>query len=78
MEYRKITIDEKSVLKVKTIDVEDFGWDMNGLTAQEYCHKKFRDAIIARVRGALSGGKGIVKHLKSFGRKCFEKISGNS
>ena len=64
--YRKITIDKNSVLKIKTIDVEDFGWDMNGLTAQEYFHKHFSDAIIARVRGALSGGKGIVKHLKSF------------
>lgn len=73
--YRKITIDENSVMKIKTIDVEDFGWDMNGLTAQEYCHKKFHDAIIARVRGALSGGKGVVKHLKSFGRKLFDKIT---
>lgn len=73
--YRKITIDENSVMKVRTIDVEDFGWDMNGLTAQEYCHKKFRDAIIARVRNALSGGEGIAKHLKSFGRKQFDKIT---
>jgi hypothetical protein len=73
--YRKITIDENSVLKIKTIDVEDFGWDMNGLTAQEYCHKKFNDAIIARVRRALSGGKGIVKPLKSFARKRFDKIT---
>ena len=73
--YRKITIDNNSVMKVRTIDVEDFGWDMNGLTAQEYCHKKFHDAIIARVRNALSGGKGMVKHLKSFGRKQFDKIT---
>lgn len=71
--YRKITVDESSVLKIETIDVEDFGWNMNGLTAQEYCHKKFNDAIIARVYGALSGGKGIVKHLKSAGRKFFDK-----
>ena len=73
--YRKITINESSVLKIETIDVEDFGWDMNGLTAQEYCHKKFHDAIIARVYGALSGGKGIVKHLKSFARKRFDKMT---
>lgn len=73
--YRKITINESSVLKIETIDVEDFGWDMNGLTAQEYCHKKFHDAIIARVYGALSGGKGIVKHLKSFARKRFDKLT---
>ena len=73
--YRKITINESSVLKIETIDVENFGWDMNGLTAQEYCHKKFHDAIIARVYGALSGGKGIVKHLKSFARKRFDKMT---
>ena len=73
--YRKISIDENSVLKIKTIDVEDFGWDMNGLTAQEYFHNHFARAIVNRVRGALSGGKGIVKHLKSFGRKRFEKIT---
>ncbi|MBQ4337794.1 MAG: metallophosphoesterase [Clostridia bacterium] len=73
--YRKITIDNNSVMKIQTIDVEDFGWDMNGLTAQEYCHKKFHDAIIARVDGALSGGKGIVKHLKSFARKRFYKTT---
>ena len=73
--YRKISIDENSVLKIKTIDVEDFGWDTNGLTAQEYCHNHFAEAIVNRVRGALSGGKGIVKYLKSFGRKRFEKIT---
>ena len=73
--YRKITVDENSVLKVKTIDVEDFGWDLNGMSAQEYCHSHFAEAIVNRVRGALSGGKGIVKHLKSFAGKRFEKIS---
>ncbi len=73
--YRKIAIDENSVLKVETIDVEDFGWDLKGLTAQEYFHKHFENAIIERVRGALSGGQGIVKHLKSFGRKRFDKIT---
>ena len=73
--YRKISIDENSVMKIKTIDVEDFGWDTNGLSAQEYCHKHFAEAIVNRVRGALSGGKGIVKHLKSFGRKRLEKIT---
>ena len=73
--YRKITIDENSVLKVKSIDVEEFGWDLNGLTAQEYFHNHFAEAIVNRVRGALSGGEGIVKHLKAFGRKRFEKIT---
>ncbi len=72
--YRKITVDENSVLKINSIDVGEFGWDLNGLTAQEYFHNQFKQAIVNRVRGALNGGKGIVKHLKSFGRKRFDKI----
>jgi 3',5'-cyclic AMP phosphodiesterase CpdA len=73
--YRKITIDENSVLKVKSLDVPDFGWDLNGLTPQEYFDNHFSTAIIARVRGALGGGKGIIKHLKAFARKKFDKIT---
>ena len=73
--YRKITIDENSVLKVKTIDVEDFGWDLKGLTAQEYFHGKFRSAIAERVRKALDGGDGIAGHLKAFGKKCLDKTT---
>ena len=73
--YRKITIDENSVLKVKSLDVPDFGWDLNGLTPQEYFDNHFSSAIVARVRGALSGGKGIVKHLKAFARKRFDKMT---
>ncbi len=73
--YRKITVDENSVLKIKTIDVEDFGWDLNGLTSQEYFHKHFAEAIAERIRRTLIGGKGIEKHLKSFSRKLFDKIT---
>lgn len=73
--YRKITINENSVLKVETLNVEDFGWDMNGVTVQEYFDKQFINAIVARVRKALDGGKGIVRHLKAFGRKRFDKIT---
>ena len=53
----------------------DFGWDLNGITLQEYFDNHFSTAIVARVRGALSGGKGIVKHLKSFARNRFDKIT---
>ena len=73
--YRKIMIDENSVLKVKSLDVPDFGWDLKGLTPQEYFDNHFSDAIIERVRGALNGGNGIVKHLKVFARKRFDKIT---
>lgn len=73
--YRKITIDENSILKVKSQNIPDFGWDLNGLTPQEYFDNHFSTAIVARVRGALNGGKGIVKHLKAFARKRFDKIT---
>ena len=63
-QYRKITIDSNSVLKVKSIDVEDFGWDMNGLDVREYFDKQFRAAILGKIFHALNGGKGFVKQLK--------------
>lgn len=73
--YRKITVDESSALKIKTFGVPDFGWDLNGLTPQEYFDNHFSTAIITRIQGALNGGDGIVKHLKAFGRKQFDKIT---
>ena len=72
--YRKITIDENSALKVRTLGVPDFG-DLKGLAPQEYFDNHFASAIVARVRGALGGGKGIVKHLKAFARKRLDKIT---
>lgn len=68
-QYRKITIDENSVMKVSSIEIGDFGWDLNGLTAKEYCDKQFNNAILERIFKALSGGKGIVKHLKKLGTR---------
>ena len=67
--YRKITVDENSVLKIESIDVKDFGWDMQGLDTREYFHSKFRNSIVTRICNALDGGKGIVKHLKKLGKK---------
>ena len=68
-QYRKITIDENSVMKVNSIEIGDFGWDLKGLTPKEYCYNQFYNAIIARVFNALRGGKGIVKHLKKLGTR---------
>ena len=73
--YRKITVDDNSTLKVETLSVPDFGWDLKGLTPQEYFDNHFSSAIVARVRGALNGGKGIVGHLKSLARKRLDKIT---
>ena len=73
--YRKITIDENSTLKVKSLDVPDFGWDLNGVSPQEYFDNHFATAVVTRIRQALSGGNGIVKHLKAFGRNKFNKMA---
>lgn len=68
-QYRKITIDENSVMNVTSIKVDDFGWDLKGLTVSEYCDNQFKSAILERIFSALRGGKGIVKLLKKFGTK---------
>lgn len=70
--FRKITVDEKSTLKVETLSVENFGVDTNGLSLQEYFDKQFAQAILNRVLGALEGGEGIVKHLKKLGLKFIQ------
>ncbi len=67
--YRKITVNENSRMKVESIDIEDFGMDMNGLTVQEYCYNQFKNSIVHRVYKALEGGSGIVKHIKKLGKK---------
>ncbi len=65
--YRKITVDENSVMKVESISIDGFD--------QEYFDKQFGQAIVNRVSSALNGGKGIVKHLKKFGKKVLEKAT---
>lgn len=67
--YRKITVNENSRMKVESIDIEDFGIDMNGLEVQEYCYNQFKNSIVHRVYKALEGGSGIVKHIKKLGKK---------
>lgn len=67
--YRKITVNGNSVLKVESIDIGDFGWDMQGLTVQEYCYNQFKNSITTRVLNALKGGKGAVKYIKKLGAK---------
>ncbi|MBQ3499214.1 MAG: metallophosphoesterase [Clostridia bacterium] len=65
--YRKITVDEKSVMKVESIGVDCFD--------QEYFDKQFGDAIVNRISNALSGGKGIVKLLKKLEKKIYKKAT---
>lgn len=72
--YRKISIDGNTV-NVETIDVPDFGADTNGLELQEFFDKQFECSIRHRIFGALSGGKGIEKVLKKFGKKLLSRIT---
>ncbi len=71
--YRKITVNEKSEMKIESIDVADFGWDMNGLTVEEYFYEQFKYSIINRIYNIFKGGKGIVRCLKKLGHKFISK-----
>ena len=65
--YRKIIVDENSVIKAESITVDCF--------EQDFFDKQFGQAIVNRVSNALSGGKGIVKHLKKLGTKIYNKAT---
>lgn len=73
--YRKINVDENSVMTVESIDVPDFGADMQGLTVGEFFDRQFVYSIQNRINGALSGGKGFAKFGKSIGRKILNSIT---
>ncbi len=68
--YRKIKIDDEKI-NVKSIDVPDFGADMNGLSVSEFFDKQFKISIINRIKGILNGD-GI---LKKAGRKILNGIT---
>jgi len=72
--YRKISI-ENSVMKVESIAIPYAGGDKNGLSSKEVFDNQFKNSIIARINNALSGGKGVSKLLKKFGKKVINKIS---
>lgn len=73
--YRKITINEQAIMKIKSYDVQDFGWDMKGLGVKEYFDRQFEQAIVNKVNWALSGGKGAVKLIKKIGKKIFNSMT---
>ncbi len=73
--YRKITITESDAVRIETLDVEDFGWDMNGLNVQQYFYRQFYNSIINRVSRIFDGGEGVIRLLKGFGKKLFNKIT---
>ena len=69
--YRKVTVDENSVMTVTTYDVDGFDCLPAGSEAKEFFDRQFANAILTRIENALCGGTGIIKHLKSLGRKMF-------
>ncbi len=73
--YRKVSIDADAAVNIVSIDVPDFGWDMNGFSTTEYFDNQFAYSIKNRINGILSGGKGVVKHLKKLGKKALNSIT---
>lgn len=63
--YRKITV-ENSVMNVESIDVPDFGADMQGLTTKEFFDKQFKYSILNRINGIFNG--------KGFWKKPVKKL----
>lgn len=63
--YRKITVDN-SVVNIESIDVPDFGADMQGLSTREFFDKQFKYSIINRINGIFNG--------KGFWKKPVKKL----
>lgn len=64
VQYRKIDISEDAVMKVESLDVPDFGWDLGGLSVREYCDKQFVVSNINKINRALNGDEAYKKLLK--------------
>lgn len=73
--YRKITVDENSVMKIESIDVGDFGWDLNGVDPQDYFDEQFGQAILNKIFGALEGGDGAIGFIKRCAVKFIRKAT---
>lgn len=72
--YRKISVDG-NVMTVESIDTPEFRSNTDGAELQEFFDRQFVYSIQNRILGALSGGKGAVKVLKSLGKKIVGSIS---
>jgi 3',5'-cyclic AMP phosphodiesterase CpdA len=72
--YRKISVDGDT-LTVESIDTPEFRGDTDGVELEEFFDRQFVYSIQNRILGALSGGKGAAKLLKSIGRKILGGIT---
>lgn len=64
VQYRRIDISADAVMKVETLDVPDFGWDLGGLSVREFCDKQFVVSNINKINRALGGDEAYKKILK--------------
>ena len=62
--YRKVEIDKDATLKVESLDVNDFGYDMQGLSIKEYFDRRCKAGIRGKIEKALRGDKLIKKLLR--------------
>lgn len=72
--YRKISVDG-NVMTVESIDTPEFRSNANGTELMDFFDRQFVYSIQNRILGALSGGKGAVKVLKSLGKKIVGNIT---
>ncbi len=72
--YRKISVDG-NVMTVESIDTPEFRSNTDGAELQEFFDRQFVYSIQNRILGALSGGKGAAKVLKSLGKKIVGNIT---
>ena len=72
--YRKISVDG-NVMTVESIDTPEFRSNTDGVELQEFFDRQFVYSIQNRILGALSGGKGAAKVLKSLGKKIVGNIT---
>lgn len=72
--YRKISVDG-NVMTVESIDTPEFRSNVNGMELMDFFDRQFIYSIQNRILGALSGGKGAVKVLKSLGKKIVGNIT---
>lgn len=62
--YRKIKIDENANLKVESLDVDNIGCDLHGLSTDEFFDRRCKAGIRGKIEQALNGDAFIKKLAK--------------
>ncbi len=72
--YRKIEIDKKGKMYVKSIPVCDFSIPDNFNSCEEFFDWRFKYSVKNKINKILEGGSGITKTLKNYGGKILNSI----